>query len=126
MIGVHEGKISPLCANLSTTEATERNFTVMLVSVEETALHGLDFEPITSLITFITGSTNGDERCADIIPLADGVVERSQTFNVVLTTEDLRVVLKRNVTVVTILSSDGIVNYCVLSTPLKLHTLHSY
>lgn len=53
-----------------------------------TATPGHDFIPIVEKLTFTKGQSQGDSVCTNITIISDTFVERQETFEVLLDTED--------------------------------------
>ena len=68
---------------------------------------GSDFIGVSSVATFTLGSLNGTTRCVAVDILDDDDLEGYERFRVVLTSEDPAVVLRRILTIITIMDSDG-------------------
>ena len=95
-----------VCATLSVNEKIEKNITTMLASRNDNAIAGIDYELLQKMITFTSGSMNGDEKCITIKLLFDRIIEESEMFALIWTTLDKQVVLEINITVITIIDTD--------------------
>ena len=103
-----------VCAMLTSMLAIERNITIDLgtISVNSSSQTMLawdyfDFEPVQSRETFTFGSINGDKKCITVTLLNDSIPEDNQTISVILTSPEINVVLKPNLTIITIIDDDG-------------------
>ena len=63
---------------------------------------------LSSVETFVAGSTDNATRCVNITILDDAALEGNQTFTLTLSTSDPDVVLGNNVTVITIEDNDSV------------------
>ena len=112
-ITVEEDILSYLqvCATLSVNDKIAKNITIMLASTNDKtsalAMGGFDYELLQKTITFASGSMNGDEECIRIKLLNDTIVEETEVFVLIWATRDRRVMLQRNLTVITIIDNDG-------------------
>ncbi len=66
-----------------------------------------DYVNISSDMTFASGSTDRDVRCANISILDDFSLEGDQTFTVMLDTSDPDVLIGNDRTTITIIYNDG-------------------
>ncbi len=66
-----------------------------------------DYAIISSVLIFISGSTDNATRCVDISILEDNALEGNQTFTVVVATSDPDVMFQTSMTSVTITDNDG-------------------
>lgn len=71
------------------------------------ALAIADYVALSSNVTFISGSTDGDKECVNITIIKDGVFETNEVFGVALTLSDGDVNIQNNVTVIRIMDTDG-------------------
>ena len=67
-----------------------------------------DYTPLSSVETFVAGSTDNATRCVNITILDDAALEGDQTFTLTLSTSDPDVVLGNNVTLITIEDNDSV------------------
>ena len=56
---------------------------------------------------FITGSTNSDTQCVDLLIVDDSALEGDQAFTLILATLDPDVILRETTTTITITDNDG-------------------
>ena len=109
-INVEEGTIPyiQVCATLSVTEDTRKDITILASRNDKglalAAMDGFDYEFPQ---TFASGSMNGDKKCIRITLLDDSIAEEVETFALTWTTLDSRVVLDKNLTIITIFDNDG-------------------
>jgi hypothetical protein len=68
---------------------------------------GEDYVSSSEVETFTSGSPNGSTRCVGISILDDDVLEGEQTFVLTLTTSDPDVMIRNNVTTITIIDNEG-------------------
>ena len=68
---------------------------------------GSDYTAVSSAETFGLGSVDGTQRCVDIDILEDDLEEGNERFRVVLYSADSAAILRRILTVVTIIDNDG-------------------
>ena len=118
-----EDGIVEVCATLSATEITERNFTVVLFTSDGTGIirsciyrnskyaisaeEITDYSSVLSFIVFTLGSTDLTTKCVDIALVNDDALEGNQTFTVMLSTSDPDVIIRRNTTIITITDNDS-------------------
>ena len=61
------------------------------------------------------GSKNGATECINITILDDNFIEEDENFTISLTSSDARALIRRDVTLVTILDNDGnFLNHCII------------
>lgn len=112
-IMVEEDALSYLqvCATLSVMDTPEISTTLMLSSGNYKTLAlaraGEDYKFLQETITFPSGSMNGDKKCINVTLLSDTIAEESEMFALIWTTRARRVMLERNLTVITIIDNDG-------------------
>ena len=84
-----------------------------------TSLNELDYEAISTVITFSVGSIDAEAQCLNVTIIEDALVEGNETFFVTLTllTTELNVTTENDVTVVTITDNEG--NWRESCTPFK-------
>ncbi len=68
-----------------------------------------DFTAISMLLSFISGSTDGDRVCVNITVFSDLLVECEEDFTVMLTLNTIEdnLLLENNSTFVTLMDNDG-------------------
>ena len=58
-------------------------------------------------LTFTPGSSENDTRCVNVTIMDDNALEGNQTFSVILSTSNPNVMLRTNVTTITIIDNDS-------------------
>ena len=71
------------------------------------ALSGFNYIAALYVLTFTSGSRNGDTKCADITILDNDVLERDKTFSVTLTVQNPRVILRNTISIITITDNES-------------------
>ncbi len=110
MLSVGEGNgMVQVCATLSTVEASEKDLTVTLATINSngTGIVGIDYISASSNLIFTSGSTDNAIRCINIFVLEDDALEGNQTVIVMLTTPDSDVTLGTGMTSIIITDNDG-------------------
>lgn len=103
--------------NVITIALTSRNEIDLASPQNNFAAAGFDYEPNQVVKTLEVGS-NIRHFCIEITLLNDNITEENETFALILTTSDTKnLVLQRNLTIITILDSDGwlVIPCCKLS-----------
>ena len=68
---------------------------------------GTNYDALSSVETFTSGSTDGHEECLNITIIDDSAFSSDETFTLTLTTSDPDVIIENSVTAITIMDTDG-------------------
>ncbi len=71
------------------------------------ATAGSDYYGTSMVLTFYHGSSDGYRKCMNVIIMDYDALEANQTFSVTLTTSDDDVLVRNNMTTVTITDNDS-------------------